>query len=215
MHGRSSQSRQTLVGSSGTLSNGQLVPPDAGIPRLERTYGWMLVRLAAACPVGTLLSKFERVSGMLVALCPDGEDAGTCRVRVRRFPGIENNSRDWSGAMVLEHLTIVGRHATELIRELCRGRTSSWVLRTQDVKPNGGITRARSVAEFEAMVGEYVRRVRHAEDGIHSPTRHPHPWFGALRCKQWVAFMTLHHMVHVPHMEAIRAGVDSPRGCWP
>jgi hypothetical protein len=197
-----------LVGSSGTLSNGPLVSPDAGIPRLERHYGWVLVRLGAACPVGTLMSKFERVSGTLVALCPDGEDAGTCRVRVRRFPGIENSSRDWSGAMVLEHLTIVGRHATDLIWDLCHGRTSSWVLRTQDVKPNGGLTRARSVAGFEAMVSEYVRRVREAEDGIHSPTRHLHPWFGALRCKQWVAFMTLHHMVHLPHMKAIRAAVS-------
>jgi hypothetical protein len=101
------------------LSNHELVAPNAGIPRLERADGWVLVRLAAACPVGSLLSKFERVSGMLVALCPDGEDAGTCWVRVRRFPGIENSSRDWSGAMVLEHLTIVGRHATALIRELC------------------------------------------------------------------------------------------------
>ena len=204
-----------MVGSSGTLCNGKRLSSDTGIPRLERSYGWLLVRLAAACPVGTLLSKFERASGTLVALCPDGEDAGTCRVRVRRFTGIENSSRDWSGAMVLEHLTIVGRQTTELIRELCHGRSSSWVLRTTDVKPEGEITRARSVAGFEDMVGEYVRHVRQAAGGIDSPTRHPHPWFGALRCKQWVAFMTLHHMVHVPHMEAIRAGVNSRRGYLP
>jgi hypothetical protein len=54
------------------------------------------------------------------------------------------------------------------------------VLRTQDVKPEGGVTRGRSVAEFEAMVGEYVRRVRQAQDGIHSPTRHRIP--GSARC---------------------------------
>jgi hypothetical protein len=192
------------------LSNRQLVSPDAGIPWLERTYGWMLVRLAAACPVGTLLSIRARVGDAGGSL----SDGGRRHVPGGAALGIENSS-GMVRAMVLEHLTIVGRHATELIRELCHGRTSSWVLRTQDVKPKGGITRARSVAGFEAMVGEYVRRVRQAEDRIHSPTRHPHPWFGALRCKQWVAFMTLHHMVHVPHMEAIRAGVDSRRGYLP
>jgi hypothetical protein len=184
------------------------VDPEFGIPRLERTYGWVLVRLTAACPVGALLSKFQRVSDTLQALCPEGEQMGTSRVRVRRFPGIEESSRAWSGAMVLEHLTIVGRHVIELIPDLCAERTSSWVLRTRDVKPTGALTRKESASDFEAMVRDYVRSVRKAGEALFSPARHPHPWFGELRCKQWVAFMTLHHMVHVPHLKAIRAAVE-------
>lgn len=185
--------------------------PEFGIPPLERTYGWVLVRLTAAFPVGTLLSKFQRVSGTLLALCPEGEEEGTRRVRVRRFPGIEESSREWSGAMVLEHLTIVGRHVIELIPHLCTKRTSSWVLRTRDVKPTGALTRQESASAFEAMARDYVRGVREAGDGLRSPARHLHPWFGALRCKQWVAFMTLHHIVHVPHLKAIRAAVERAR----
>ena len=193
------------------MSNQELASLEDGIPRLERAYGWVLVRLAATCPVGTLLSKFQRVSGTLVALCPEGEEAGTCRVRVRRVPGIENSSREWSGAMVLEHLTIVGASVTGLIQHLCAGRSSSWVLRTRDVKPTGALTRKESVAAFEVMVGDFIRRVTEAEGGIRSRTLHQHPWFGALRCKQWVAFTTLHHMVHVPHLKAIRTAVEQRR----
>jgi hypothetical protein len=190
------------------MSNLEPAAPEFGIPRLERTYGWVLVRLTAACPVETLLSKFQRVSGTLLVLCPQEEQTGTRRVRVRRFPGIEESSREWSGAMVLEHLTIVGRRVIELIPDLCAKRASSWVLRTRDVKPTGALTRKESVSAFEAMVREYVQGVSEAGEGLRSPARHPHPWFGALRCKQWVAFMTLHHMVHVPHLRAIRAAVD-------
>jgi hypothetical protein len=179
----------------------------SGIPPLEWTYGWLLVRLTAACPLGMVLSKLERVSETLLALCPEGEEAGTCRVRVRRIPGIEESSREWSGAMVLEHLTIVGEHVIELIQDLCAERRSTWVLRTQDVKPTGALTRRASASAFEEMVRDYVRCVREAGDGLRSPARHMHPWFGPLQCKQWVAFMTLHHMVHVPQQRAIRAEV--------
>jgi len=185
---------------------------EPGVPRLERTYGWVLVRLTAACPVGALLSKLQRVSQTLLALCPEGEEAGTRRVRVRRFLGIEESSREWSGAMVLEHLTIVGRHVTDLVPELCAGRPASWVLKTSEVKPTGALTRKESASAFEAMVGEFIQGVREAGDGLRSPARHLHPWFGALRCTQWVAFMTLHHMVHVPHLRAIRAAVDGGDG---
>ena len=180
---------------------------EPGVPRLERTYGWVLVRLTAACPVGALLSKLQRVSQTLLALCPEGEEAGTRRVRVRRFLGIEESSRNWSAAMVLEHLAIVGRHVITLTESLCAGRPSSWVLRSRDVKPTGALTRQETAAAFEAMVRAYVELLRSEGNAIRSPMRHQHPWFGALRIKQWLAFMTLHHMVHVPHIEAIAAAV--------
>ena len=57
------------------------------------------------------------------------------------------------------------------------------------------------------MVRAYVELVRSQGNAISSPMRHQHPWFGALRNKQWLAFMTLHHMVHVPHIQAIAAAV--------
>jgi hypothetical protein len=191
----------------------QLAPPGAGVARAQRAYGWVLVRVAAACPIGVVLSKLERVSASLVALCPTGGEAGAelavRRVLVRRMTGIEDSSRFWSGAMVLEHLTIVGVKVKELVTELSQGRPSSWVLRTQDVKPAGVQTRAESVAAFEGMVRDFVACVRGMGRGLSSPTLHQHPWFGPLRCRQWVAFVMLHHMVHVPQMRAIREAVDA------
>jgi len=178
-----------------------------GVPFFERAYGWVLVRVVAMFPVETLLVRFQRVSNTLLALCPEQEAAGTRQVLVRRFAGIEESSRDWSGAMLLEHLAIVGRHVIALTEALCAGRPSTWVLRTRDVKPAGALTRQESAAAFEAMVRAYVELVRSEGIAFRSPMRHQHPWFGALRIKQWLAFMTLHHMVHVPHMEAIAAAV--------
>jgi hypothetical protein len=84
-------------------------------------------------------------------------------VLVQRFAGIEESSRNWSGAMVLEHLAIVGRHVITLTEALCAGRPSSWVLRTRDVKPTGALTRQETAAAFEAMVRAYVELVRSKE----------------------------------------------------
>jgi hypothetical protein len=196
-----------------TQPSTQLAPPGTGVPAGERVFGWWLVRVAAACPVGVLLWRLERVSAALVAVCPggeggvEGEEKGTRRVLVPRNMGIEDSSRFWSGAMVLEHLTIVGRAVTALVGDLSRGRGSSWVLRTQDVKPAGGQTRAGAVAAFEGMVREFAGCVRGAGRGLSSRTRHQHPWFGPLRCRQWVAFVPLHHMVHLKQMIAIRDGL--------
>jgi len=185
----------------------EAVRPQFGVAFFERAYGWVLVRVVAVLPVETLLVRFQRVSNTLLTLCPEPEAAGTRRVLVRRFAGIEESSRNWSGAMVLEHLTIVGRHVITLTEALCAGRPSSWVLRTRDVKPAGALTRQETAAAFEAMVRAYVELMRSEGDAIRSPVRHQHPWFGALRIKQWLAFMTLHHMVHVPQVEAIAAAV--------
>ena len=183
--------------------------PQFGVPFFERAYGWVLVRVVAMLPVETLLVQFQRVSDTLLALCPEREAVGTRQVLVKRFTGIEESSTNWSGAMVLEHLAIVGRHVITLTEALCAGRPSSWVLRTSDVKPTGALTRQETAAAFEAMVRDYVELVRSKGNAIRSPMRHQHPWFGALRIKQWLAFMTLHHMVHVPQVEAIAAALRS------
>lgn len=189
------------------MANAEAARSQFGVPFFERAYGWVLVRVVAMLPVGTLLDRFQRVSNTLLALCPEREAAGTRRVLVKRFVGIEESSRDWSGAMVLEHLAIVGTNVIALTEALCAGRPSSWVLRTRDVKPAGALTRRETTAVFEAMVRAYVELVRSEGNAIGSPMRHQHPWFGALRIKQWLAFMTLHHMVHVPHIQAIAAAV--------
>ena len=179
----------------------------------------IVLQIAAASlamlPVETLLVRFQRVSNTLLALCPEREAAGTRRVLVKRFVGIVESSRNWSGAMVLEHLATggntrhhtVGTHVITLTEALCAGRPSSWVLRTRDVKPTGALTRQETAAAFEAMVRAYVELPRSEGSAIRSSMRHQHPWFGALRIKQWLAFMTLHHMVHVPHIKAIAAAV--------
>jgi hypothetical protein len=183
--------------------------PEFGVPFFERAYGWVLVRVVAMLPVETLLVRFQRVSSTLLALCPEREAAGTRRVLVPRFAGIEESSRNWSAAMVLEHLAVVGGQVITLTEALCAGRPSSWVLRTRDVKPTGALTRQEAASAFEAMVRAYVELLRSERNAPRSPLRHQHPWFGALRVKQWLAFMTLHHMVHVPHMEAIAAAVGA------
>jgi DinB family protein len=189
------------------MASAEAARPQFGVPFFERAYGWVLVRVVAMLPVETLLVRFKRVSDTLLADFPGREASGTRRVSVKRFVGIEESSRNWSGAMLLEHLAIVGRQVNALTEALCAGHPSSWVLQTRDVKPTGALTRQEAADAFEAMVRAYVELVRSEAKAFRSPMRHPHPWFGELRVKQWLAFMTLHHMVHVPHMKAISAKV--------
>ena len=163
---------------------------------LARAVEQSSVRLLVQVPSATVQSR--RINAIRIPVCTTGRPQGL---------GCSPRRRTWSGAMVLEHLATVGTHVITLTAALCAGRPSSWVLRTRDVKPTGALTRQETAAVFEAMVRAYVELLRSEGNAIRSSMRHQHPWFGALRIKQWLAFMTLHHMVHVPHIKAIAAAV--------
>ena len=76
------------------------------------------------------------------------------RVLIRRFAGIEDSSRNWSIAMTVDHLNIVGCHTLLTIDSLRRGVVPEAAARMEDVKPPGEVTPSEIHSNFIELLAE-------------------------------------------------------------
>jgi hypothetical protein len=97
--------------------------PGAGLPALELAVA--RVGFAVHCRVASrtaVVARFRAEADRLVECARRLDDtAARTRVLVRRVTGIEDNSRYWSAAMLLEHLVIVNRGIAGIIEHICAG----------------------------------------------------------------------------------------------
>jgi hypothetical protein len=129
------------------------------------------------------------------------------RVRIRRFPGIEDSSREWSVLMVVEHLLITGPAILALARRLLDGLPGGDEVSIAAVKPKGD--------RVVDLLDEYARFLADYDTAMESldvrPTGgHPHPWFGPLDAARWLKLNAVHQRIHRRQVEKIIA--QRPRG---
>ena len=133
------------------------------------------------------------------------------RVLIQRVQGIEDSSRNWSVAMTVEHLNIVGRGIGGVVAGLQQGKLPVRNARIQDVKPTGKIAAAAVREGFAQLL----------DDSAASPTppvprgeglRAPHPWFGPMDAHTWHCLRAFHHRIHRVQIEAIIAGLRPAGG---
>lgn len=60
-------------------------------------------------------------------------------VLIPRLPGLEDSSRNWSVAMTIEHLHIVGQGVSGVLRCISMGQKPPAVVGTAEVKPHGDV----------------------------------------------------------------------------
>src|SRR5207344_2733691 len=94
-------------------------------PRACRKLGWNGAGVLFQNEGATILSIWDSLTAEQLAQ----------RVLIRRIRAIEDSSRNWSVAMTVEHLNIVGNGVRQIIAELRAGRVPERVTRVQDVKP--------------------------------------------------------------------------------
>ena len=177
-----------------------LAPPGAGVPAYQRLTGKYILlpfycwRLSWEGAVDLL----EREARMLLDLGAGyAEEQLTRRILVPPQIGLEDSSRYWSYAMLLEHLVIMGRAVTEVIVELTHGRRRSTPVRTADLKPAGGQSAAAEIEEFDRLIESFRQRTLNETGDRDSVTRFQHPWFGPLTAKQWISFVPFHQRIHI------------------
>jgi hypothetical protein len=121
--------------------------------------------------------------------------------------GLEDSSRYWSAAMVLEHLEIVGRAISEGLVKLANDQDPGMKADTATVKPRGALTAPEIFASFEAyrttVLGGIDSRVKNFE----SKRTMPHPWFGEFTARKWYWLLGIHADIHLVQIRAIRAGL--------
>lgn len=134
---------------------------------------------------------------------PLSEEAAKTPVLMPRPIGIEDSSRHWSAAMVLEHLVIVNLGIAGIIRALSSPRSEAELseVRIQDVKPleSAGL---EQIERLQKAVAIYSKTVTQLGD-LRTRPRHPHPWLGPLDARGWHALAAVHNGLHRRQIDMI------------
>jgi hypothetical protein len=194
---------------SNSSPQANLAAPGAGLPRLQ-AFVLRHVLFPAFCrttswdkALGLFLQEGERVVVAAQSLAPE---ALQTRVLIRAPMGIEDSSRYWSAAMVLEHLIEVGSRIATGVVELTHGQAASVKADIAEVKPQGSKD-GDIVAAYRTFLADYAGMVTHRVGDRTARHTAPHPWFGDLTPQRWVCLGAIHQQIHRRQMERIIAGL--------
>jgi len=186
-----------------------LAPPGAGLPFVQ-AFALRHLVFPAYCLTTSwdkALAAFQAEGQMLIAMAePLSAEQLQRRVLVKAPMGIEDSSRYWSAAMVLEHLIEVGWRIAVGIVELTHGSKVTVKADVADVKPKGG-KGIQIFQDFRQFLGDYSRTVSEDIGDRNSKSRHAHPWFGDLNAHQWACLGAVHQSIHRKQMERIVTGL--------
>lgn len=180
-----------------------LAPPGTGLPALELR----LVRIAFAAVrrlfghqalSDRLRAETAKVQALAGRLTPEQLRQP---VLVPRLAGLEDSSRYWSAAMVVQHLVIVGGGIGGLVGALSRQQQFGREVRIADVKP-APEAGEEQLPLLAGTVDAYLAQVAAIAD-LRTPGRHAHPWFGPLDSHGWHALAAVHTAIHRRQLEAI------------
>ena len=187
-----------------------LASPGAGLPMVQ-AFALRQFIFPAYCLTTSwdnALVAFQAEGQKVLALAgPLTEDRLQRRVLVKASMGIEDSSRYWSAAMVMEHLIEVGSRTAVGIVELSNGATVTVKADIADVKPVGG-KGSEIIEDFRQFLDDYVWIVAEEVGNRRSKSRYPHPWFGELNAHQWMCLGAVHQSIHRKQMERIVAGLE-------
>ena len=180
--------------------------PGAGVPWPLRFFGGRMLRiLAPHQPIEDTIRRAnelaEEIESTVAALT---DEVARRRVLILPMRMLEDSSRDWSPAMTMEHLSIVGEHVVEGLGRLRRRDqiAPGAAVGTADVKPNE-VGRDQALARFRAMTAGWRAEVEQAEPPPRGGPRFPHPWFGAFNYRQWCLFESVHRELHLRQIRRI------------
>ncbi len=180
-----------------------LAPPGAGLPPLELWFsrtglGALRNTLNRRQIEGWLRSETRKVLAIAEQLSPEQMKRTAL---ISRPTGLEDSSRNWSAAMVLQHLVIVDTGIGEVIAALAQEQTFGRKVGIADVKPNPDAGREQLELLGDALK-TYVDRVA-AVENLRTAGRHAHPWFGPLDGHGWHTLAALHTMIHRRQLSAV------------
>lgn len=202
-----------------TAGNPKLDPPGAGLGAVE---GWIVrhVTFPWFCRKHSFEDatlRFEKESRRIEELCGMfTPEQFSRRVLVPPITGIEDSSRFWSAAMLVEHVVIVGESISKVIVFLSRGQVPPFKVDIASVKPRGD-RGAAVMPDFRRLITEYPALVR---NDLPRPVDAPafsHPWLGDLDIHRWHCLAALHLQLHRRQLVLIRRGLhdDRPRTSAP
>ena len=132
------------------------------------------------------------------------------RTRIEPIPGIEDDSLDWSAAMVLEHLIDAGAAYGRIAIELSNGERPWGGLDLAAIRPDGGIG-AQAVRDFSDFLTDFAEALSEDVGDQHCMLTYPHFRHGELSAHGWHSLAAFHQGVHRQQMARIIAGLQNPK----
>lgn len=181
-----------------------LAAPGAGLPPLELAIARVVFPIGAALTSwNAALDRFRAEGERILDLVqPLSTTLLTERVLIERIRGIEDSSRFWSPAMVLDHLVIVGDAIGSVVVSLSRSQRPPGETSIAAVKPNPAAG-PELVGRFRDLLASYPRLLAEQVKTRDSRTTYPHPWFGELNARQWNVLAAFHQGIHRRQLLAI------------
>jgi hypothetical protein len=129
---------------------------------------------------------------------------GVRMVRVPAMMGVDEDMRNWSFFMILEHNAIVNRSITDIVQSLAQGRQPTG---PGSMNPKTDVMPAPSagpeqVEAFRASVESHLSAVAEL-GGMRDTIRKRHPLFGRLDAHGWHCMFGLHLKVHINQAETV------------
>jgi hypothetical protein len=142
-------------------------------------------------------------------------EEGMRPVRIPPMRGVDEDMRDWSFFMILEHNRIVNRSITATVRQLARGEPSRGAAAIDpktDVLPSPAAGEEQ-VEEFRKSVEEHLETVP-TLGRLRGTRTAPHPVFGDFDAHRWNCMFAFHLGLHLPQaahvLRAVEAGRSEP-----
>lgn len=186
-----------------------LAPPGAGLPLPELLIARVL--FAIRCRSGSsrsftarFLDERETIRKLLIE-CDEPSLAE--RVLIKRPPGLEDSSRDWSVLMTLDHLRIVHEEFVRVIQALARETVPEGKASTAAVKPDPQV-KADVIARYETSCDELLVCLASVPN-FKTRAKFAHPWFGPMDAYAWHALAGGHMSIHRVQIERILKALTS------
>mgnify|MGYP002630667864 CR=1 FL=1 len=139
----------------------------------------------------------------------NGDEGRRC-YRVPAMRGVDEDMREWSIYMILEHNVIVNRTMTAIVDSLARNEEPLNLPvkdSKKDVMPSGN-PGPEQIEAFVASVEDHLRVVKQLKR-LRGTLRKRHPIFGMLDAHGWHCMFCLHLEVHLPQIESVLDGLKN------
>ena len=137
-----------------------------------------------------------------------GEARSASPVRVPPMLGVDEDMRDWSIYMILEHNTIVNRSITRVVTALTIGeQPTDRIDPKKDVMPSAE-PGPEQVASFQASVHEHLQTVKEGPR-LRFTVKSRHPIFGPMDAHGWHCMFAFHLRLHRKQAEAVAVALEA------
>jgi len=141
----------------------------------------------------------ERYMELVGRVCGEGRK----KIHVPSMVGIDEDMRDWSLYMILEHNARVNKSIKNIVYRLSMGED---MRPEEEIDPKVGVMPEDSgmeqVDEFKRSVEEYLQAVEGLGQ-LKGSRKKEHPVFGALDAHQWHCMFAFHLGIHLRQAEYI------------